>query len=74
MRLRILDGPKRDRYVQALEQRGATDLAKVEPAVRGIVRDVRRNGDRALRRYAAEWDGLGKSESLRVPEEELHEA
>jgi histidinol dehydrogenase len=74
MRLRILDGPKRDRYVQALEQRGATDLAKVEPAVRRIVRDVRRNGDRALRRYAAKWDGLGKSESLRVPEAELHEA
>jgi histidinol dehydrogenase len=74
MRLRILDGPKRDRYVQALEQRGATDLAEVEPAVRRIVRDVQRNGDRALRRYAAEWDGLGKSESLRVPEDELHEA
>jgi histidinol dehydrogenase len=74
MRLRILEGPKRDRYVQALEQRGATDLAKVEPAVRRIVRDVRRNGDRALRRYAAKWDGLGKSESLRVPEDELHEA
>ena len=74
MRLRILDGPKRDRYVQALEQRGATDLAKVEPAVRRIVRDVQRNGDRALRRYAAKWDGLGKGESLRVPEDELHGA
>jgi len=74
MRLRILDGPKRDRYVQALEQRGATDLAEVEPAVRRIVRDVQRNGDRALRRYAAKWDGLGKGESLRVPEDELHEA
>jgi histidinol dehydrogenase len=74
MRLRILDGPKRDRYVQALEQRGATDLAKVEPAVRRIVRDVQQNGDRALRRYAARWDSLDKAESLRVPEDELHEA
>jgi histidinol dehydrogenase len=38
------------------------------------VHDVRRNGDRALRRYAVEWDGLEKSQSLRVPEAELREA
>ena len=74
MRLRILDGAKRDRFVRALELRGATDLAEVEPAVRTIVRDVRRNRDQALRRYAVEWDGLGKSEPMRVPEAELHEA
>src|ERR1700683_3006159 len=74
MRLRILDGAKRDRVVRALELRGATDLAEVEPAVRTIVRDVRRNRDQALRRYAVEWDGLGKSEPMRVPEAELHEA
>jgi histidinol dehydrogenase len=63
-----------DRFARALEQRGANDLAEVEPAVRRIVNDVRRSGDRALRRYAAQWDGLGKSEPLRVPEAELHEA
>jgi histidinol dehydrogenase len=74
MRLRILEGSKRDRFVRGLEQRGATDLAEVEPAVRRIVRDVRENGDRALRRYAAKWDGLGKDEPTRVPEAELHEA
>ena len=60
--------------MRALEQRGANDLAEVEPAVRRIVNNVRRNGDRALRRYAARWDGLGKDESLRVPEADLHEA
>ena len=60
--------------MRALEQRGARDLAEVEPAVRRIVNDVRRNGDRALRRYAERWDGLGKDESLRVPEADLHEA
>jgi histidinol dehydrogenase len=59
--------------VTALAERGATDLAEVEPAVRRIVRDVRRNGDRAVRRYATRWDGLGKSEPLRVSEDELHE-
>jgi histidinol dehydrogenase len=74
MPLRILDGAKRDRFVRALELRGATDLAEVEPAVRSIVLDVRRKGDRALRRYAVEWDGLGKSEPMCVPEAELHEA
>jgi histidinol dehydrogenase len=69
--MRILDGPKRDRFVRALDERGATDLAEVEPGVRRIVNDVRRNGDRALRRYAARWDGLGKSEPVRVTEAEL---
>jgi histidinol dehydrogenase len=60
--------------VFTLEQRGANDLAEVEPAVRCIVNDVRRNGDRALRRYAARWDGLDKSEPVRVPETELRES
>ena len=72
--MRILEGPKRDRFVRAVERRGATDLAEVEPAVRRIVNDVRRNGDRALRRYATRWDGLEKSEPVRVPEAELRAA
>ena len=74
MRMRILDGVKKDRFVRALEQRGAQDLAEVETAVRRIVREVRRKGDRALRRYAARWDELGQSQPLRVPEADLHEA
>lgn len=72
--MRILEGAKRDRFVRALEQRGASDLAEVEPAVRRIVSNVRRNGDRALRRYAARWDGLGSGEPVRVPEADLHDA
>jgi histidinol dehydrogenase len=72
--MRILDGPQRDRLVTALAGRGASDLAQIEPAVRRIVNDVRRDGDRALRRYATRWDGLGKDEALRVPEDELHQA
>src|SRR5258708_5876067 len=72
--MRILDGIRKDRFVRALQERGANDLAEVEPAVRRIVNDVRRNGDRALRRYAARWDGFDKSESVRVPESDLHEA
>jgi histidinol dehydrogenase len=74
MRMRILDGLRRDRFVCALEQRGANDLAAIDPAARRIVKDVQRNGDPALRRYAVRWDGLGKDESVRVPDAYLHEA
>jgi histidinol dehydrogenase len=72
--LRILEGSTQARLVTALAERGVTDLADVEPAVRRIVSDVRRNGDRAVRRYAMRWDGLGKGDPLRVPEDELHQA
>src|SRR5271165_161309 len=72
--MRILEGPPRDRLVTTLAERGATDLAGVESVVRRIVNDVRRNGDRAIRRYAARWDGLGKNEPLRVSDGELQQA
>ncbi len=72
--MRILEGPAQGRLVTALAERGSTDLAEVEPVVRRIVSDVRRNGDRALRRFATRWDGLGKGEPLRVPEADLQEA
>jgi histidinol dehydrogenase len=74
MRIRILDGRKKDRFMQALEQRGATDLAELEPTVRRIVNNVRRNGDRALRSYAARWDGLERSEPVLVPDAHIQEA
>jgi len=72
--MRILEGPDQARLVTALAGRGATDLAEVEPAVRRIVSEVRRNGDRAVRRYAKRWDGLRKDEPLRVPEADFHDA
>jgi histidinol dehydrogenase len=72
--MRILDGLKKERFIKALEQRGPNDLAKIEPAVRRIVNNIRRNGDRALRCYAVQWDGLSKKESIRVPETQLNEA
>jgi histidinol dehydrogenase len=74
MMMRILEGLARDRFVRAVEERGAHDLAEVEPAARRIVSNVRRKGDPALRRYAQRWDGLGSSEPLRVPETDLQEA
>jgi histidinol dehydrogenase len=74
MMMRILEGLARDRFVRSAEERGAHELAEVEPAVRRIVSNVRRKGDSALRRYAERWDGLGSSEALRMPEADLHEA
>ena len=72
--MRILEGAAQVRLVTALADRGATDLADVEPEVRRIVSEVRRTGDRAVRRYATRWDGLGKGEPLRVSEADLKEA
>ena len=68
--MRILSGPNAVRTVERLASR-ATRLTALEPRVRAIVNDVRRNGDRALRRYAERWDRLAKNESLRVRENEM---
>ena len=72
--MRELRGRAAEARVRRLEQRGATDLAKVEKQVRRIVADVRENGDRALRYYAVKWDGLKNKEAFRVSEEELEAA
>jgi histidinol dehydrogenase len=42
--------------------------------VRKIVEDVRRNGDRALLKYARQFDGLAAKQQLRVDESELQAA
>jgi histidinol dehydrogenase len=55
----------------ALEQRGGAALDQVLPAVKRIVSDVRKGGDRALLRYAAKFDGLAGPMALRVSQEEM---
>src|SRR5271157_3550144 len=55
----------------ALEQRGGAALDAVLPAVQRIVADVRKRGDRALLRYAAQFDGLKGAASLRVTRDEM---
>ena len=72
--MRILEGNKKDEFIRALEQRSATEFADVDRAVRRIVNDVRRNSDKALRRFAMRWDGLGKLDPFRVSESSLQEA
>jgi len=55
----------------ALEARGGAALDAVLPAVRRIVADVRKHGDRALLRYADKFDGLAGAASLRVSPSEM---
>jgi histidinol dehydrogenase len=54
-----------------LAQRGGAALDSVLPAVRRIVADVRKQGDRALLRYAAKFDGLAGVADLRVTQDEM---
>jgi histidinol dehydrogenase len=54
-----------------LERRGGAALYAVLPTVRRIVTDVRKRGDRALLRYAAEFDGLTSTANLLVTQEEM---
>jgi histidinol dehydrogenase len=68
--MRILTGAAALRRVDELEARGS-EFATLEPKVRRIVEDVRRDGDRAVRQYAEKWDGLARNRGLRVPEGEL---
>jgi histidinol dehydrogenase len=54
-----------------LEQRGGASLDSVLTAVRRIVADVRRRGDRALFRYAAQFDGLSGPDAMRIAPAEM---
>ena len=69
--MRVLSGQAAERAVTKLEGR-ASRLEEVEPAVRTIVRAVRRDGDQALGRYATLWDGLAAGQSLRVSADEIN--
>src|SRR5205085_12533306 len=61
--MRILNGRAAEAYVSELERRGSR-IEGIEPAVKKIVNDIRKNGDRALRNYATKFDGLETREAL----------
>jgi histidinol dehydrogenase len=63
-----------DALIEMLEQRGAVNTARVGPVVRRILAQVRKSGDRALLKYAAEFDGLTKGQALLVSRDEMKEA
>ena len=60
--------------IETLEQRGAVSTARVEAVVHRILADVRKRGDRALLKYAAEFDGLAKRQTLLVSRDEMKAA
>jgi histidinol dehydrogenase len=71
--IRILSGAAARASVRKMAARGSR-YAEVEPVVRRIVADVRRQRDRALRKYAERWDDLLPQESLQVSEQEIRAA
>jgi histidinol dehydrogenase len=71
--MRILHGGAAEDYVRSLEGRGSR-LQQIEPKVRKIAEEVRRSGDRALLKFAREFDGLGAGQALQVEESELRAA
>ncbi len=71
--MRVLEGKAAARVVTKLEHRSAS-LEEVEPAVRRIICDVRRGGDRQLTRYATLWDGLQTGQPIKVPQDEIEQA
>ena len=71
--MRILSGAAAAARVRKIAGRGSHS-AEVEEVVRRIVGDVRRRGDRAVRKYAERWDGLRPGAPLRVSEEEIKAA
>ena len=60
--------------IAQLEQRGATNTAKVDGVVQEILRDVRERGDAAVRELSAKFDGLSDEQPLRVSRDEMQAA
>jgi histidinol dehydrogenase len=71
--MRVLRGSAAARQVTRLAERGK-DISSAEKAALPIIRDVRRNGDAAVRKYAQRWDKLEDSKLMRIAPEELQAA
>jgi histidinol dehydrogenase len=71
--MRIVSGREAAGMVERLAARGEQN-AGVEARARRIVKEVRRGGEKALRRHAERWDGLAANQSMRVSETELQAA
>jgi len=71
--MRVLSGEFAAERVRKIAGRSAR-YANVEPVVQRIIADVRRNGDRALRKYAQRWDRLPAQAPLRVSPKEIRAA
>jgi len=72
--VRTVRGRAIEREVAKLANRRLLFSVETERAVARILKDVRKNGDSVLHRYAEKWDGLAPKQSLQVSEEELANA
>lgn len=70
--MKIVKYPERSDWQRLLE-RPYIDVSKLNGTVADILDDVRKNGDDAVRRYEAKFDGVSLA-SLAVTEEELYSA
>lgn len=57
-----------------LERRGSTSFDFVQPTVEKILLDIRKQGDKALLRYARRFDNLAKTAPIQVTQEETEAA
>lgn len=71
--MKVLRGRAAARQVTRLAERGK-DTSSAEKAAVPIIRDVRRNGDAAVRKYAQRWDKLEDNKPLRIAPEEMQDA
>lgn len=66
--MKLVKYPKAEEWAELLK-RPAQDQEKIEKIVKPILEKVRRGGDRALRKFALEYDHVELSELLVTPEE-----
>jgi histidinol dehydrogenase len=62
------------RVLELLDRRRETSSEGVAPVVAGIVNAVRKGGDKALRKYAAQLDGLSPQTPLQITAAEMKQA
>ena len=62
--MKVVETTKVGRIIARIVNRGAVNTVKAEPIARKIIADVRKGRDKALRKYAEEWDGLGKGQPM----------
>lgn len=70
--MKIIKYPQRDSW-EEIVKRPHLDLSKLNATVTGVLDDIRKNGDEAVRRYEEKFDHV-KLGSLEVTEEEKEES
>lgn len=66
--------PAFDERLKAIAERGSAGDREVEPAVREILAEVRKRGDRALVEITLRFDRVDVSDGLEIPKRELRDA